>query len=180
MKDIFRRAFRATLFDRKPFVEALWDSTATADAALLVIIVSAFVAGVTAFRIGFGITSLISGMLSSVITTLAAWLFLAIATWFVGSRLFAPPDDPVRRFEAMQVMLRMHGLAFLPVALTPIGGLVSVIGGLWYLAAAALGTSIALDSKTWEGGVAVLLGAAVMALINAVIGAPFAILGGLF
>lgn len=178
MKDIFRRALRAATFDRKTFVEALWEHSATADAALLVVVVSAFVAVVNAIRFGYGITSMVSGVLSFAIYSLAAWLFLAIATWFVGSRLFTPAGDSRRRFEAAQMMLRMHGLAFLPVALSVFGGFVALAGQLWYLAAAALGTSVALDSKAWEGGIAVLLGAAVMALIRVLLGAPFAILGG--
>lgn len=180
MADIFRRAARAALFDRRPFQQALWESSATADAALIVITVGGLVALVGSLRAGFGPTGLITVVVGSVVSTLAAWLVLALATWFVGSRLFTPADSSARRFEEVQTMLKMHGLAFLPVLLSVFGGLGATGGVLWYLAAASLGTSVALDVRIHEGVIAVLLGAAVVAVFNTLLGAPFAIAGGLF
>lgn len=182
MGEILQRAVRGALFDRRPYERALFEHSATADAALLVIVVSAIVALVGVALGGFGVGSLVSGLLSQVIFSLAEWLFLAVATWFVGSRLFTPPDSYQRGFDRIQTMLRMHGLAYLPVilaALTPLVAVAGIVGYVWYLAAAALGTSVGLDVKVYEGGISVLLGAAVLLLIGLVFRAPFLFFGAL-
>lgn len=180
MGEILQRSVRAALFDRRPYERALFEHSATADAALVVIVVSGVVALVGVVLRGFGIGNLLSGLLTRVIFSLAEWLFLAVATWFVGSRLFTPADSYQRGFERIQPMLRMHGLAYLPVvlgALVPIVAVAGIVGYVWYLAAAALGTSVALDLKLGEGAISILLGAAVLLLIGLVFQAPFLFFG---
>lgn len=180
MGEIFQRALRASLFNRRPFERAVFEHSATADAALLVIVVSGVVALVGILLRGFGIGSIVSGLLTQVIFSLAEWLFLAVATWFVGSRLFTPADSYHRGFDRIQIMLRMHGLAYLPVvlgALTSVVALAGIVGYVWYLAAAALGTAVGLDLKIGEGAISVLLGSAVLLLIGLVFQAPFLFFG---
>ncbi|GIU91270.1 MAG: hypothetical protein KatS3mg011_0176 [Acidimicrobiia bacterium] len=179
MADIFRRAFRAALFDRRPFQQALWEPSATADAALIVIVVGAALGLLQVIRFTPSLDRAVTFVLGTTISTLAAWLVLALATWFVGSRLFSGPGSASRRFEESQTMLKMHGLAFLPNLLAGIGGPIGAIGILWFLAAAAVGTSVALDIRLAEGGIAILVGAAVVVLVQTLLGAPFSVIGGL-
>lgn len=180
MVEILQRAVQASLFRRHPYERARWESTATADAALLVILVAGTVAIISAVLGPFGVTGTVSRLLNMVIRALAGWLFLGVATWFAGSRLFTPADDGRRRFEHVQTILRMHGLAYLPMILGVVGGAAGLIGFVWYLAGSSLGTAIAFDAKVFQGAISVLLGAAVLFIIELIVGVPFALLGGIF
>ncbi len=184
MGPIFQRALRAAMFDRRIFDEVVWERSATADAVVLVAIVSAVVSVASAFRAGLAVA--ISVTLQSVITDVAGWLFLAVATWWAGSRLFRPAGDHRRDFDHAQAVMRVQGMAYLPVVLaaTPAivngsGVIAGVVGTVWYLAAAAFGTAVALDIKPFQGGVAVVLGAAGLFLLQMLVRAPFALFSGL-
>lgn len=175
---MLRRAVRAALFDRKAFGEVLFDASATADAALLVAGVSLTVGIVS----GLGDFSLfdVAAWLSAIIGGLAGWLFLAVATWFVGTRLFQGSGD-------MQTVMRLQGYCALPLLLGGIGGLIggagpalALVGLLWYLAATVVATSEALTFSIRNAVVSVLVGAAVVVLIGAIFRFPFLLLGGLF
>lgn len=175
---MLRRAVRAALFDRRALGEVLFDASATADAALLVAGVSLVVAIISTLG-SFSIFNL-TAWLSAIIGGLAGWLFLAVATWFVGTRLFQGSGD-------MQTVMRLQGYCALPLLLGGIGGLIggagaalAVIGLLWYLAAAVVATSEALSFSVRNATVSVLAGAAVVALVGAIFRFPFLLLGGLF
>lgn len=182
MGPIFRRAIRAALFDRRAFDDVSWDRSATADAVVLVAAVSVVVSVVSGIR--FGLANLVSIVLSSLIADVAGWLFLAVATWLAGTRLFLPAADPRRGFEHAQTLMRVQGVAYLPVVLAAVpGGGVALaagtIGLLWYLGAASVGTAVALGVRTWEGALSVLIGAAGLYLLGLVAQAPFALFSAL-
>src|SRR5690606_7319956 len=109
-----RRAFRATLLDRRAHSELFFDSDATAEAVLLVAAISAVVYAVTMLRI-FGLRALsLTALLETVIYGLIGWLILAAATWFVATRLFAGSGQ-------MQTMIRFPGACEVPLFLAVLG-----------------------------------------------------------
>jgi len=184
MGPIFQRALRAARLDRRTFAEVAGDRSATADAVVLVAAVSALVSVVSGVR--FGLVNLVSLVVSALVADVAGWLFLAVATWLAGSRLFLPPGDYRRGFEHSQEIMRVQGVAYLPVVLAVVpalldgyGIIAGTLGTLWYLGAAAVGTAVALGIKTWEGVVSVLVGAAGLFLLGLVARAPFALFAGL-
>lgn len=170
MKDLFSRGVRAALFDRKVYGDWLFDRSATGDAAILVIGVAAVrtIAELIRFR-----SVNVLGLVSAVIFALAGWIFLSLATWFVGTRLFQGSGD-------IQTTMRLQGLGYLPTVLGVLGPIPAAIGDVWYLAAAAVGTSVALSQKMREAVLSVLVGAAVLFLVGLLVGATFAGVGGLF
>lgn len=174
MVKLFSRAVRAALFDRKAFTQAFFDDDAAADGAILV--ASVGVIGYVAALLWhgsfarFNLSSMIQGVLASVVS----WLVLAMATWFVASRMFGARTRP-------QMMMGLHGLAVLPLLLeVPGGALLPAIGLLWYLALLVVATREAASLTTRNAGISVLIGFAVAVLVRALFGAPFALFGALF
>jgi len=187
MNDIVQRAWRAATFDRSAFGDWLYGSSATGDAALLII-------GVALLQyVAFLITgqarlaNLVPGVLSAAISALAGWVFLGLATWFVGTRWFNGSGD-------MQVVLRMHGLAYLPNIVTvalilgggwgvlpgPVVTLMAVLVLVWYLAAAVVGTSVGLTQELRDAGLSVIVGMALLALVSLLFSGLLTGVGGLF
>ncbi|HEX9761915.1 MAG TPA: hypothetical protein VGA97_02335, partial [Acidimicrobiia bacterium] len=110
MVKMLRRAGRAAALNRKAFTEAFFDTDAAADGAIIVALVAAATYLGTLARFGemgaFAFPDLIQFLIGSV----ASWLILAFATWFVASRLFGAGGRP-------QTMIAMHGLSALPLVL---------------------------------------------------------------
>lgn len=167
MSELLQRSLRASLFNRRAHDEVRYEGDATADAALIVIAVTA-----TSFLIrffltrGFDVSNLVLGLIQASISGLAQWLFLGLATWFVGTRLFGGQGD-------MQMVLRTHGLVYLPLLLAVFGTTAAVVAQVWVLAAAAVATSEALSFDTRKGAFSVLTGAAILFVIGLIFRAPF-------
>jgi hypothetical protein len=165
--------------DRRAFGDWLYGASATGDAALLVIGVA--VARFLVFLVASGtFGGLVFGLVNAVFDAVAGWLFLALATWLVGTKLFDGVGD-------FQTILRMHGLAYLPnilVVFVIVGGIVgslaAVVGYVWYLVAAVVGTSVGLSLNTRNAALSVIIGAAFLVLIERLIGATFTGIGFLF
>lgn len=172
---MLNRAARAAFLDRKAFTEAFFDDDAPADGAIIVAgvglltYVGWWLRGVTRLSLG--------GLFEVLITSIISWLILALATWFVATRLFSASNRP-------QTMLGMHGLAALPLVLEATGdlaaGLLAGIGLVWYLVVLVVATREATDLQMKNAAVSVLIGFAAAALVRMLIGVPFAILGSLF
>lgn len=179
MKPILQQAWRAATFDRRAFGDWIFSASANGDAALLVIGV-AIVRWLTAV-IQRGAFSLdVLGLVNEIITTLASWVFLAAASWFAGTRLFGGVGD-------WQTVLRLQGLAYLPnvlVVLVLFGGPFATwaptVGTVWYLAAAVVGTSVALSLKLRDAVLSVLIGAAIVVAVRTLLSGTFAGLGAAF
>ena len=173
---MFSRATRALTLDRRPFTEAFFDSDAPADAAILV----SFVAAATYLGLllrgvygSFGLPELLQVVLSGVIS----WLIMGFATWFVATRMFKSSGRP-------QTMIALQGLAVLPLLLwifpDLFSGLVWAVGFIWYVAILVVATREASELKTRDAAVAVLIGAALVILIQTLLRVPFALIGGVF
>ena len=167
------RAARASILDRKAYTEAFFDGDAAADAAIIVASVGGLTYVGLLVRLGaldrFNVGTLFQSLIAGVIS----WLILAFATWFVASRLFNASGRP-------QTMMALQGLAALPLLLEIFGRWAGAIALVWYLVALVVATQEATDLKTRDAAVSVLIGFAIAALFRALIGVPFALLGGLF
>jgi hypothetical protein len=93
---------------------------------------------------------------------LAGWLFLSFAIWLMGTRLLKGSSDP-------QTMIRATGFASLPLLLGAVG--FGWVGFLWHLAILVLVASVVLGLRWVEAGAAVGLGAALIYLIQTLLGA---------
>ncbi|MEA1903245.1 MAG: YIP1 family protein [Actinomycetota bacterium] len=170
---MFTRAIRAAMFDRKTFTEAFFDDDAAADGAIIVALVGALTyLGILAIHDGFGFFS-VARLFQILIAAVASWLILAFATWFAATRLFGSTNRP-------QAMIAMHGLAALPLLLEIFGSWIAGLGLIWYLVVLTIATQEATDLQIRNAAVSVLIGFAVAAIVRALIGVPFAILGGIF
>lgn len=175
------RAGRATILDRNAFTEAFFDDDGPADAAIIVAGVGAvsYIGLVLLYGLSFDLANLFSAVLAGVI----GWLILAFATWFTATRLFQASSRP-------QTMMALQGLAALPLLLEIFADprpdasfFASIAGGLalvWYLVVLVIATQQATDLNTRNSAVSVLIGFAAAAFLRALIGVPFALLGGLF
>lgn len=182
MGPILQRALRAIRFDKQVFDEVRWDGNATADAVVLVALVSLVVLIGRFLGSGFGVTSFLTASLNVMVSNVAGWLLLAVATWFAASRLFKPAGDYWRNFEQTQALMRVHGIAYLPMVLGALAGNVPVaaaIGSLWYFGAAGFGTAQVMEMKLRDGIVGVLLGAAILLVVQLVFRFPFAFFSAL-
>lgn len=170
---MFTRAGRAAIFDRRVFNEAFFDDDAAADGAIVVASVGALTYfGRLAWLGRLDVIS-VGGILESLIAAVVSWLILALATWFVASRLFQGGGRP-------QTMMALHGLAALPLILEVFGDLIAGLGLLWYLAALVMATREATDLNLRDAGVSVLIGFAVAAIFRALLGVPFAVFSAIF
>lgn len=161
------------MFDRKTFTEAFFDDDAAADGAIIVALVGAVTyLGTLLINDGFSFFS-ITALFQVLIAAVASWLILALATWFAASRLFGATNRP-------QTLIAMHGLAALPLVLEIFGRWAGGVGLLWYLAVLTVATQEGTDVSLRNAGVSVLIGFAVAVVVRAIIGVPFAILGGIF
>ncbi len=182
MGPIFQRALRAARFDKSVFDDVRWDGNATADAVVLVAVVSLTVFAGRFIGQGFGAASFLTAALNVVISNVAGWLFLAVATWFAASRIFKPEGDYWRRFEQTQAIMRVHGIAYLPMILgaaLEFSAIAAAVGSLWYFAAAGVGTAQAMDMKLRDGIIGVILGAAILFIIQTILRFPFAFFSAL-
>jgi hypothetical protein len=176
---MFTRAGRAALLDRRAFTEAFFDDDAAADGAIMVALVGAVTyLGTLLFLGAFRFFSLTT-LLQTVIAAVASWLILAFATWFVATRLFGASNRP-------QTTIAMQGLSVLPLLLEAFGvfdGFGAWLAGgglLWYLVVLTVATQEATELEVRKSAVSVMIGFAAAALLRALIGVPFAVLGSLF
>jgi hypothetical protein len=168
MNQAIERAFRIATFDRKAARQVSFDSSATGDAVLLVAAIEAVVA--LAFVLAGGGFDL-RIFVESVILGVASWLILAAAIWLMGTRV-------LKGSAAIESMFRVSGFARLPLLLGAVDGFVGnrlfgQIGLVWYLALLVVATGVALGLGWKESLGAVVLGTAVVLLIQLIFRASF-------
>lgn len=171
MAKLLTRAGRAAVLDRKVFTETFFDDDAMADSALLVAAVGALTY-LGLLWLGVLGSFSISGLLQVLIGAVVSWLILGFATWLGATRLFRSGSRP-------QPLLAMQGLAVPPLLLEVFGGWVAAAGLLWYLAILVVATKEGSDLPLKLAAVSVLIGFAAAAVIRALMGVPFLVLGGL-
>jgi len=141
------------LLDVKTFEEIEADTTANAQ-ALLVVVAASLVAG-----LGAGINLGVIGLLRETIGALVGWVMWAGVTWVIGSKLLPEPQTHTDMGE----LLRVIGFAYAPqlfafFAFIPfLGGVISTIVACWLLAATILAVRQALDYVSTPRAAAVVL-----------------------
>jgi hypothetical protein len=159
-----QRAARLAGFDRRVASELMFDTSAMGDAVLLVAAVHLAIGLVLSIRIGrFDIVELLTAAIYGV----AGWLILSFAIWLMGTRLLKGTGD-------VQAMMRGAGFGTLPLLLAVVN--LGWVGTLWQLAILVVVTTVVLGLELKEAVGAVLLGAALVVLIQLLFRAPFLLL----
>ena len=162
--DSVQKATRLSFFDQRTARQVMFEHSATADAVVIVAAVYAIVIAANSWRNG---SFDLIGLLEGVIRGLAGWLFLSFAIWVMGTKVLKGNGDP-------QTMIRTAGFASLPLLLGalnfiwPSSGLVGLI---WHLGLLVLVAKVVLGVRWIEAGAAVGLGAALIYLIQTLLGA---------
>jgi hypothetical protein len=173
MKKIFGRAWRGALLKRSAFQEVYWDNDATADGVIVVASVQVVLFASALLFSGVSLANLLTGLISTVVYGVASWLILAAVTWVAATKIFKQNGN-------IQLMMAMHGLAYLPLVVTLIPVLAaSLIAIAWYLVVIVVATREAIESDTKYAALSVLVGYAVLAIIGSIFGGVFAAVPGL-
>jgi hypothetical protein len=141
--------------DSKTFEEIEHNTSLTLYAAIIVAVVS-LISGVGTglFRGIFGqsfVSGFVGGFIGSIFSTFLGWLIWSAITWLVGTKLFNGQAD-------LTEMLRVIGFAYIPLVLSIIPCIGSVVGGLWALAAGFVAIRQGLDLDTNKTILTVVVG----------------------
>ena len=158
------RAVRLSGFDRRVATELMFDTSAMGDAVLLVAVVQLAIGLVVSIR--FGVFDIVA-LLTAAIYGVAGWLILSFAIWLMGTRVLKGTGD-------VQAMMRGAGFGTLPLLLAIVN--LGWVGTLWQLAILVVVTIVVLGLELKEAVGAVLLGAALVVLIQLLFRAPFLLL----
>lgn len=191
--------------DKATFAEIEGDQSATSQAAIVVVLV-ALVAGigaaVAAVMLNRTMPGLMEGLsesgiegldlsmvpqmspvgafLNAVIGAILSWLVWSALTYFIGTKLFGATADMgemLRVIGFAQAPRLLSGLSFIPC----LGGILSLVGLVWALAASFVGIREGLDLDTGKTLITIIIafiGAiAVSFLIGLVMAPIFAITG---
>ena len=156
-----QKALRLTFFDQRTARQVMFEQSATADAVMIVAAVHAIV--LAAISIRFGVFDLL-GLVEGVIVGIAGWLFLSFAIWLMATKLLKGTGDA-------QTMIRTAGFASLPLVLGAAS--LSWLGVLWHVALLVVVAKVVFGMKWVEAGAAVALGAALIYLVQTLLGATF-------
>jgi hypothetical protein len=148
------RAGRAARLEEAVYEEIERDENANTQAAIIVVVTS-LAAGLGAFAaVGIG------GLIFGTIFGLLGWLAYAYMTFLIGTRLLAGPDThsswgevarTVGFASSPRVLLVLGGLPLL-------GGIITLLVGLWILAATVVALRSALDFSTGRAIATAILG----------------------
>ena len=156
-----QKAIRLTFFDQRTARQVMFEQSATADAVMIVAAVHAIVLMVVSIR--FGVFDLL-GLIEGVIVGIAGWLFLSFAIWLMATKVLRGNGDA-------QTMIRTAGFATLPLLLGAVS--LSWLGVLWHIALLVVVAKVVFGMKWVEAAAAVALGAALIYLIQTLLGAAF-------
>ncbi|MGH2498955.1 MAG: YIP1 family protein [Candidatus Limnocylindria bacterium] len=143
-RSINSRMLRAARLDAAVYEEVEHDTTATGQAALVVVITSVL-AG-----IGTGATGGLGGMIWGVIAALLAWAVYAWITFFVGTTILRGPEtradwgEVARGLGFASAPRALLVFAFIPVA----GALLGFAVAIWILVTTVIALREALDFST--------------------------------
>lgn len=168
MNENLRHAFRLASFDRQTARRLGFDASATADAVVLVAAIEAILVGV---RLALARRFDLINLLEAVILGIAGWLILAAAIWLMGTRV-------VKGSGEIEAMIRVSGFARLPLLLGAVDyftrtSFLDLVGLVWHLALLGLVAGVVLGLKLKESVAAVVLGAAVVLVVQLVFRAAF-------
>lgn len=146
-RGLLARMFGAAILRAEVYEEVEADTGATAQAALVVLVVS-LVTAVQDYELGW------LAVASAGVTSLLHWLLWAGITWLVGTRAF-------RGTATWGELLRTLGFARTPgllIVLAPVVGGIGFVVQAWMLAAGVIAIRQALDFGTVKAVLTALLG----------------------
>ena len=152
------RMIGAATLDVATFEDVEHDTTATAQAGLVVVLAA----------IAQGIASPYSGVIFGIIGSLIGWAAMAGLTYFIGTRLFegtATWGELLRTLGFATAPGVLHIIGIIPL----FGWLVSLVVTIWVLVAVVIAIRQALDVTTGKAIVTAILGMIAWMLIVAVI-----------
>ena len=161
-----QKALRLSFFDQRTARQVMFEHSATADAVMIVGGVYAVVIIVNFLTAG---TFDLFGLLEGIIRGIAGWLFLSFAIWVMGTKVIKGSGDP-------QTLIRTAGFASLPLVLGALNFVWSglgLVGLLWHVGLLVMVAKVVLGLRWIEAGAAVGLGAALIYLIQTLLGATF-------
>lgn len=166
------RMVGAATLNRAVYQEVEQDSSATGQAAGVVILAA------VASGIGQAITggNLIGGLLGGVVGSLIGWLAFAFLCYLIGTSLF-------KANATSGEVLRCLGFAQTPGILAIIPFIGAFIGGIWALISSFVGLKEALDISTGQTLITIILAFIVNLIIiffvSLIIGGLFAVTGAI-
>jgi hypothetical protein len=175
---IVDRMIRAARLDNNLYEEVEADTTATRQAALVVVIVAVAsaiggaIAGAMAGDAGAILGSLIGGIVSG----LLGWVVWSYITYFVGTSLFggtATPGEMLRTIGFANSPGVLNVLSFIPI----VGGIISLVVFFWLLAAGIIAVRQALDFSTGKAIMTAVIGWIGLLIVTFAVGAVLTVLG---
>jgi hypothetical protein len=152
--------------DANTFDEIEHNASLTLTAAIIVGLVS-LVSGVgTAIYRAIFSGSIFGGFIGSVLATILGWLVWSVITWFVGTQFF-------KGQATINEMLRVIGFAYLPLFLSIIPCVGSIIGGIWAIIAGFVGIRQGLDLDNMKTFWTVIIGALGWLLLTGIVNIIF-------
>jgi len=159
---LFNRMGRAARLQSALYEEVEADKTATAQALLVVVLVSAAIGighGLEAWSIS-GASRFIYGLVYGVSAAITGWLLWALFAYLLGVSILKGPQTSSTWGELLRTMGfastpgLLRALVFIPV----VGGAIAFIGSVWRLIATIIAVRQALDFSTWRGIVVTFIG----------------------
>jgi hypothetical protein len=168
---IINRMMRAARLEVALYEEVEADLSATNQALLVVVMVavaSGIGAALGASLSGTSAVGLVGRLVSGLLSGLIGWAVWSYVVYFVGTRFFggtATYGELLRTLgfaESPSVLLL---LSFVPV----VGGILSVVVGIWTLVSSFIGTRQALDIDNTKTFFTILIGAVALIIVFTII-----------
>jgi hypothetical protein len=163
MATLTERMIGAAMLDAKTYESVEADPSATAQ-AMTVVALAAVAAGIGSLRYGVGVVGI------SLVAAFVGWFIWAGLTYVIGTKVLPEPQTQADFGQ----LLRVIGFSAAPGVLAVLGivpllgGVVTLLAGLWQLAAMVVGVRQALDYTSTGRAIGVcVIGFVVYWLVNA-------------
>ena len=181
---LFDRMKRAAMLDVGLYEEVERDQDATSQAATVVGIVAACGAVGAAIAAtqqqGGGAGGAVLAVVLAIVGAFLGWILWSYITYWIGTSVFkgtATPGEMLRTIGFAQSPGVLNILSFIPI----VGGIVSLVVGIWSLIAGVIALRQALDISTGQAVITAIIGfipmMLVYCLIGAVVGSGAALMG---
>ncbi|HSM56106.1 MAG TPA: YIP1 family protein [Candidatus Sulfomarinibacteraceae bacterium] len=158
--------------DAATFEEIEHDTTATSQAAMVVLIVALISAIGGGIGAAIGDSSFISSFFGSLLATFGGWIVWSAVTYFVGTFLF-------KGQATLDEMLRVIGFAYAPQVLGIIPCIGTLIGAIWSLIAGFIAVRQGLDLDNTNALLTIIVGFIAYIILWAILGSVFGLGGAL-
>ncbi len=172
------RMMRAARLSVPLFEEVEADTTATTQALTVVVIVSlaqGIGAAIGASMNGAG-SGVVGSLIGGIISALIGWVIWSFVIYIVGTRVFggvATYGEVLRTLAFAESPGVLGILSFIPV----LGGIISLVAGIWVLVASFIATRQALDISNGKTVGTILVAIVVLIICLAIVATLF---GGIF